>query len=225
MLVKITKSYAACRDAEHSEHRDFGAGVQYDIEGHTVTYMDDCVLPEVYNFARSVTMGMLKYVQQHILQDMNDKEVEQDNIDQVKDYVSDNWLYDWQSMLRIANKFESRVIEYITYQDSGNLGWHTDDESNFTMVTALTDENLFEGGVLSFRLNPWDEREYDVRLTQNDIILFPSMADHKVEPVSGGERRVMVFEWWDIGRAVDVGRTSPLEHVDNMEKLKGNINA
>ena len=221
MLDKITKSYEACQssEAKHSEHRDFGTSEQYNIEGHTVTYMDDCILPEVYKWIRSVAIGMLKYLQQYTLQDMNDKNVDQNDIEQVKKYITDHWQYDWQGFMRSANNLESRVIEYIVYSQGGNLGWHYDDDSNFTMVTALSDENLFEGGMSSFRLNPWDKQEHDIRLSQNDVIMFPSRADHKVEPVISGERKVMVFEWWDIGRAEDVGRTPPMIHLANMKEL------
>ena len=101
---------------------------------------------------------------------------------------------------------------------TGNLGWHTDDDSNLTTVFMLNDAERFEGGVLKFRPMYWDEQEYHVRLNKSDMIFFPAITDHAVTSVSNGQRDVLVVEWWDIGRSTRIGRTEPKEHLGDMRR-------
>eukprot|EP01083_Nonionella_stella_P108786 316656_1 len=217
MVEKAVMSQKKCLDEEHTEHREFGSAnhaADYYISGHQVTFMDDCVDDEVYSFVKNVSVAMLKYLQQYTMDKL--KELNEMELKGIREYVTDNWLYDWQKYISLENHLDARVIEHIAYGDGGNLGWHTDDGSNLTIVTMLNDANSFEGGSNKFRLNFWDHNEYEVKLQQYDMIMFPSIADHAVTPVSNGERHVMVFEWWNLGRCARVGRRTIEDHTHYM---------
>ena len=221
IMLKINKSKKKClaikrdNDTQGSKHRVFGVG-NYNITGHSVVYMDDCLHEEIYKYMKSVTIGMLKYFKEYTLQQISNN----NDIDDVLKYIANNWRYNWQELIKLSNDLESRVIEYITYKDSDNLGFHTDDESNFTMVTLLDDEDSFDGGMLKFRLNRNELEDEAIKLSMNDIILFPSIADHAVGSVTNGERNVLVIEWWNIGRSKHVGRISAKSHLRELRRRK-----
>ena len=216
IMDKIMESHADCDDKVHTEYREFGAAYR-DVVGHQVTYMDDCIHEDVYQYVQSITLGMLKHIQQETISEFERLNISNNDLDRIKEYISDNWLYDWQTLIGLSNDLESRVIEYILYRKEGNLGWHTDDDSNFTMVIMLNEG--WKGGLLRLRLNPWDKHEYAIHLNKNDIILFPSLTDHSVDSISYGQRHVLVVEWWNIGRAYRIGRTSTMEQSEDMEQI------
>ena len=43
------------------------------------------------------------------------------------------WKHNWPDLIGEAFNSETRVIEYITYYDKGHVGWHTDNDSIFTV--------------------------------------------------------------------------------------------
>ena len=219
ILDRIDESYQRClSDGDHTEHREFGGGIYDDVEGHEVTFMDDCLDEIVYHQMKNITIGLLKYIQKYTNNALLKQNISINDNQGIQKYITDNWQYNWQQYVELANKIDVRVIEYIQYSLAGNLGWHTDDDSNFTVVSALTDSNDYDGGHLYFRLNFFSDIEHELKLQKGDVIFFPSMTDHKVEPIQSGERKVMVFEWWDIGRNSIVGRTSPIDHLEQLQQ-------
>eukprot|EP01084_Bolivina_argentea_P140987 247775_1 len=226
ILYKIMKSYEKClklKAENNTEHRQFGTfdyDSKYGVTGHQVTFMDNCIHSDVYKFLKSVCVGMVKYFWEYTMNELKGLNILNDNKHGIMKYISSNWFYDWQKLIGLVNSLESRVIEYILYSDKGNLGYHRDDESNFTLVTMLNDDNSFDGGVSMFKMNKKDENEIQIKLQKNDILLFPSVADHAVSQVTNGERHVLVFEYWNIGRSRTVGRIAPADHVKEMHRKK-----
>jgi len=221
ILQKVLQSQQRCDSLHDAEHREFGGGA-YDIVGHDVTFMDDCVDEDVYRFCKNVTVGLLRYLQKNITQSLSERNIASDDTPAIMEYVASHWLYDWQQFLSLSEgleteRLETRVIEHIHYKSDGNLGWHRDDDSNLTLVTMLNDPRQFEGGTLRFRLNYWDENEFAIRLDKDDMILFPSIADHAVDPVTG-TRHVMVCEWWNLGRSYKPDRIGPFEQIEYMRQ-------
>jgi len=48
-----------------------------------------------------------------------------------------------------------------------------------------------------------------INLTSGDIILLPSNARHRVKPVTKGLRQVLVIEWWNQPKNIQIGRQEP----------------
>ena len=117
--------------------------------------MDDCIHSDTYQFVKSVMLAMFAYFKEYTLNEMGSMDP--------MEYVSSHWLYDWQSLLSLGNQLGSRVVEYIEYSDGGNLGWHYDHDSNFTMSAMLNDAESFDGGVLRFKENLEGTEEIEVR--------------------------------------------------------------
>jgi hypothetical protein len=115
-----------------------------------------------------------------------------------------------QSIIHDVNKewyhFEldkSENYQYTEYKgNGGHYTWHVDTTENdsglgtrkLTAVLMLSNPEEYEGGNLM--LCPMGVDEV-VRLNRGDIALFPSYFLHKVEPTTGGLRRVIVN--WNYG--------------------------
>tara|TARA_R100000900_G_scaffold116799_1_gene91766 strand:+ start:708 stop:1304 length:597 start_codon:yes stop_codon:yes gene_type:complete len=95
----------------------------------------------------------------------------------------------------LSPKIESTpVLHFLKYtaDDRGHYDWHTDDSAKhaprtLTMLIGLNDN--YSGGELKV-LNDSNP----VKLRRNQAVIFPSnfLYSHKVEPVTEGERKVLV---------------------------------
>jgi PKHD-type hydroxylase len=90
---------------------------------------------------------------------------------------------------RIAGMLMSRYREGQTY------GAHVDDaimggaRTDLSFTLFLSDEDAYDGGALIID-DPLEARA--IRLAPGDLILYPSHALHRVEPVTRGERLAIV---------------------------------
>ena len=97
-----------------------------------------------------------------------------------------------------------RCIEVLSYGPGKELLLHKDGDSIYTVSFMLSAANSFEGG--EFVINPVSASEQGLSLSvdgtalhllhsapnQGDAIMFDSNAPHGVQPISSGERKVLV---------------------------------
>ena len=88
-----------------------------------------------------------------------------------------------------------RCIETLNYYTGGELLLHTDTDSVYTMVLMLVDEKQFEGGQF-YIVDPSTRNKVEATPNLHGGILFDSMADHGVYPITKGERTVLAVEFW-----------------------------
>lgn len=79
-------------------------------------------------------------------------------------------------------------------EENGFYNWHADDTlkpnndgllRKLSISILLSDEHSFEGGVFEFK---GFEDENQPKLKQGSIIVFPSLLEHRVTPVTSGDR-------------------------------------
>ena len=58
-----------------------------------------------------------------------------------------------------------------------------------SFIIGLSPAESYEGGEITFKVGPSDT---SIKLEQGNMIVFPSFILHKVEPVTKGERYVLV---------------------------------
>jgi 2OG-Fe(II) oxygenase superfamily len=100
-------------------------------------------------------------------------------------------------------------LETLDYGIGGELLWHTDHESIYTMVIMLTEQGSeYQGGSFVTTTAAFKNSNLGApKITPADTItihpkkyggvLFDSNAEHGVERISGGNRRVIAIEFWD----------------------------
>ena len=75
---------------------------------------------------------------------------------------------------------------------------------------------IYIGGELLFVEAP-DAYEIErVNLTMGDVILIPATARHKVKKITEGIREVLVIEWWNQPKNLNIGRQQPGEILWNV---------
>lgn len=91
-----------------------------------------------------------------------------------------------------------RCIESLRYFSGGELSYHTDSESIFTIVIMLSDPlNAFTGGDFVIK-SKFKNNEEILRIAPSlgDAIVFDSCTMHGVDSIVSGERNVLVIELW-----------------------------
>lgn len=100
-------------------------------------------------------------------------------------YGYDIWLY-------------TDVIQYTTYKSDVNAEFplHTDSylygrpsTQKLTIVVGLTDKDSYEGGKLEINSS---RNPVQYKLTAGQVIVFPSILNHRVTPVTRGTRQTLV---------------------------------
>ena len=81
-----------------------------------------------------------------------------------------------------------------TEDDKSALGWNIDSGSVLTASVMLSDVSEYVGGEFQARK---DDTQYDFELFKGDLIVWKAMEEHRVTPVTGGDRHVLVVELWD----------------------------
>lgn len=96
-----------------------------------------------------------------------------------------------------------RCIETLDYGIGGELLWHVDFDSIYTVVLMLSDKSDFVGGnfVIRDKKKARDPKTgrfptFHVELEKGSALVFDSNSDHGVETVEVGLRSVLVFELW-----------------------------
>ena len=204
---------------QFGEHREFGDAEESPYHGHTVVYLNHLLSQSNYTWFKKRLIEMFDNWQHSIVSNHSndDESIIREkltgfrDIDMLKKY---NLKHDWEYFRDRVLRYNARVIEFIDYSIQGSLGWHTDDESDLTMVVLLNRPNIdFEGGLLQFKLQTIDKNIESVSLGTGDLILFPALTDHRVLPVINGSRQVLVIEWWDLPRNQLIGRHEPDQFV------------
>ena len=94
--------------------------------------------------------------------------------------------------------FNTETIQYTTYDSKvqGEFPTHTDSilfgkpsTQKLTVVVGLTDSTAYEGGMLEIDLT---KQQLQYKLSAGQVIIFPSMVNHKVTPVTAGIRKTLV---------------------------------
>ena len=107
----------------------------------------------------------------------------------------------------IMHTLQIRTVESLTYHghapqrggggggvDVDGLGWHDDFGSFLTMVVMLSRLEDYRGG--AFEIDTGAEVK-SMRLDRGDVMVWKSWLPHRVAPVTGGKRHVLVVEWWN----------------------------
>jgi hypothetical protein len=99
-----------------------------------------------------------------------------------------------------------RCIELLEYEQHGELLWHEDADSIYTLTFMLGDPKAFGGGEFLIRPRPWSARQNGTAISllpllraspkQYGGILFDSLASHAVTTLSRGKRTVLAVELW-----------------------------
>jgi len=106
-----------------------------------------------------------------------------------------------------------RCVEHLTYRRGGNLGWHQDKGSSYTLSVLLNDPDGWEGGELYLQgsqdQHAEGSRSHKVERGGDSILSFErrkalvgdayilnSTWYHQVTPITRGERKVLVLEFW-----------------------------
>lgn len=84
-----------------------------------------------------------------------------------------------------------RTAEYLKYQTMGQLGLHGDFESVYTISVALSDPTAYEGGYFTMQ-----HSGVLFKLPRLSAVVFRSEDMHGITPLTSGERRVFVIEFW-----------------------------
>ncbi len=106
---------------------------------------------------------------------------------------------DWNFDL---NKIER--VQYTKYQPGGHYKLHNDSLMSteeprqvrkLSCILVLNDD--FEEGLFQFcKIEDGEISRKDLELRKGDMIVFPSFCDHRVKPITSGERKVLVAWAW-----------------------------
>lgn len=97
---------------------------------------------------------------------------------------------------------EPDVIQLGEYTKEDHYDWHMDadpflikngQQRKITAVLMLSDRSNYEGGQFEFR-------DATLNFGKGDVVVFPSLLEHRVSPVTNGTRRTMVC--WSLGPAL-----------------------
>lgn len=83
-----------------------------------------------------------------------------------------------------------------SYYDGGNYDWHVDvalmehERTDLSFTMFLTDKSDYEGGEMRIQIGAGHVATFKGK--KGEIFIYPSGLLHKVEPVTSGERRVIV---------------------------------
>ena len=87
-----------------------------------------------------------------------------------------------------------RCIEKLMYHPGGELLYHVDSGSIYTLVLMFSNENDYTGG--EFQIVDNDGNPINYKASKRGGILFNSNQDHGVTPIKTGERHVLAVEFW-----------------------------
>jgi len=133
-----------------------------------------------------------------------------------------------------------RVIEFLSYNQLGGLGWHRDSDSIYTMSIMLSNPGEFSGGELHVLVPAGDDVQQG-NASVRDIVpaaigaggtafIFDSEDVHRVTNITSGKRKVLVIEFWPFGDAAFLERGDPIRQLAALgatgecENLKTKLN-
>jgi hypothetical protein len=91
-----------------------------------------------------------------------------------------------------------RTNEHLQYGVGGHVGLHTDDESVYTIVVALSDPNSYGGGEYIIYDSDDSTKQTLVKLPRLSALVFlSSLTSHGVAHVTSGTREMFAAEFWE----------------------------
>ncbi len=93
--------------------------------------------------------------------------------------------------------YHVKYLQYTTYNGTvgGEFPWHTDSflfgkpsVQKLTIIVGLTDKDHYEGGTLEIM----NRTPVELKLTAGEVVVFPSILQHRVTPVTRGRRQTLV---------------------------------
>eukprot|EP00747_Dinoflagellata_sp_TGD_P169196 gnl/TRDRNA2_/TRDRNA2_197514_c0_seq1.p1 gnl/TRDRNA2_/TRDRNA2_197514_c0~~gnl/TRDRNA2_/TRDRNA2_197514_c0_seq1.p1 ORF type:complete len:429 (-),score=77.43 gnl/TRDRNA2_/TRDRNA2_197514_c0_seq1:52-1338(-) len=117
-----------------------------------------------------------------------------------------------------------RCVELITYTSSledrdsnvsQSLGWHDDGATQLTVAALLTSSSDYGGGGIELKRADGSVITLPNRPTRGDAVVWRGWDRHRVLPVTAGERRVVVAEFWSerTGSAKAIEGDRPLDDI------------
>ena len=89
-----------------------------------------------------------------------------------------------------------RCVEILEYAEGGELVWHRDEGSVYTMVLLLTPTSEFTGANFVLAEDFRTSRQFTLTPAHRGGLIFISTADHNLQPVLSGSRKVFAVEFW-----------------------------
>jgi len=159
--------------------------------GHTVTFLEDGFVktdPALYKFIIKVMKKTDKQAGWNILE----------TVDKYSPRRMEFLQY--TSRHDVASGHRSKKPARKKTKDDG-LGWHFDTDSLLTFVAMCSDKNAFDGGLLQMKVKTKEGKREILTVPEfdrGDVVVFLSEeAEHRVSPITGGERATFVLELWD----------------------------
>ena len=140
----------------------------------------------------------------------NDSDVRKSEVCWIKDDTLKNFIFykfqgantdpDWNYELT-----DIEDVQYTKYKDNGHYDWHSDYMASrenrecrkLSMTLMLSKRDEYEGGSFEFQRYEDGASHFDeINLDIGDMLVFQSIIQHKVNPVTSGERRVLVAWAW-----------------------------
>lgn len=116
-----------------------------------------------------------------------------------------------------------RCIELLDYHQQDGLGWHRDDNTSFTMSIMLSTASEYNGGELQLYSPLYNDASVgngtscDIvslgATAQGSAIIFPGAEVHRLTKITGGNRKVLVLEFWPYEDAMELMRSDPYNQV------------
>lgn len=116
-----------------------------------------------------------------------------------------------------ASHLGFRCIEKLTYHPGGELLYHIDGGSVYTLVLMLAGETEYAGG--AFQIVNENRVESSHKAPKGGGIFFDSNRDHGVAPLGAGERHVLAVEFWPFEDTSFPGKRPSEENSANVEKI------
>jgi len=107
-------------------------------------------------------------------------------------------------------------VEYLTYQAGGQLGFHEDKESIYTLIVMLGDPADFTGGEFMIQKEVNNEIAVMSLVPQQfGGLVFLSEVSHGVNKILSGRRNVLAVEFWPHEDSdINTTRPSKIRHED-----------
>jgi PKHD-type hydroxylase len=184
------------------------------LHGHLVTKnflsVQDCEKIRELGLAKDIKPGLVNH-----LDSAKESEVRKNKICWLYEDDTTEWLFDkLQNTASLVNDrfFNFNIncfepLQFTMYDTSGDhYGFHTDldcnlvedDQRKLSFIIQLTDENEYKGCDVEFLLDPRGPRTKLATRQQGSLIIFSSLAYHRVTPLLEGTRISLVG--WIRGR-------------------------
>ena len=107
-----------------------------------------------------------------------------------------------------------RCVEKLVYQEGGELLYHTDTDSIYTLTLMLSRPDQYTGGRFYIKADANSDDFLSATSSYGGGILFNSMMNHGVEPIYSGFRAVMAIEFWPYDDSTIDDMRPPVDHYD-----------